>query len=1185
MLANESEFRVKVAVRVRPFLQREKNHEQKSCIAIHPQTNQIVLGERRTFKYDFVFGPKTLQEELYRTSVEPMLNNVFDGYNVTIFAYGQTGSGKTYTMTGGNILSIGEKDYGIVPRAVKTIFDTVHNRHDCQVTISASYLEIYKDDIIDLLDVNDKDLDVRDDAAGNTVVVGASEHRCHSIDDVVSLLKKGSNVRHTGATQMNDESSRSHAIFTLYIEQRVHDKNSNGNLVQASFDGLVKPMQSTFDESFLSAKLHFVDLAGSERVARTQNTGERFQESIRINSGLLALGNVVSALSDPKKRTGGHIPYRDSKITRLLKDSLGGNAKTLMITCVSPCTADLDESLNALKYAHRASQIRNKPIKNVDPNAQRFIEMQSEITHLREELERQRTILSRDEQSSNSRRSTGFNGVDHSRRLIQTAFVCFQQLNDCEDLGDEQKQWIQTWMDAVSNEHSEDICNDILTSRVTNLESALHSAKDELRSESQMRVKREMILDRLQEQLKTKEDELSRIRMAMDESNYPTTTTKKSLPDRTKSAPHFGGVQRKEQSIQPRTIHSSPAVFDMDYVVERFHGRSLALAHSQEEIEELDLRNSDEKQNDEKKFFRRGTYRLRKNRLTPSILQQDDALQSLTESTINKQKLIEEVSRKVKEAESKAQDLSINIQLKEQLIKSVYASTKDVKETNEQYEQHIKTLEKEVDKAKQEYHDLQKNMQQIATKNTSEKSKLEGEYRKKCEMAKARLESLQQKEKQYRDLMSKLSGNSEKRIADLQSALFRMKQQYETAQKRIREESELKNKFEQDLVREQQRIQELTIQNEQQQKILKLKTEGLVAAQRKLRGAPNGTNNDGVATINIEADMEKLVIERKELETLRDDISKREELIQKRESLLNERTELETKKLRTSQVLNKSLKSVNEKLKTVDKQQPNHQVIREQLLKQKRLFTERLEQQDCVLTPSEERRLIEIDEGLEAIDLAIDYQNNIINRRERDVQQSIRASQGPDSPLFKIGQLSENECKELCRKLFEKVIDLKEDENKNRREFDEIKSQIVDQTEIINELQSRVQTLTLDHDRRLTSIQQTHEEEKQLLFGQLQETSNQMKELERDLYFYKHKTRELRKSMATSTTSALDTSTSSTAGAARRKETNQHEDDFPTQLPTPRTAVQQHQPAPFLLKVGNRSTSAHHIQQDEIKKR
>ncbi|UJR25871.1 hypothetical protein I4U23_007221 [Adineta vaga] len=1160
MSANESEFRVKVAVRVRPFLQREKNHDQKGCVTIHPQTNQIILGDRRTFKYDFVFGPKTLQEELYRTSVEPILHNVFDGYNVTIFAYGQTGSGKTYTMTGGNILSIGEKDYGIVPRAVKTIFDTIKNRKDCQITISASYLELYKDDIIDLLDVNGKDLDVRDDAAGNTVVIGASEHRCQSIDDVVNLLKKGSNVRHTGATQMNDESSRSHAIFTLYIEQRLHDKNSNVNMVQASFDGLVKPLQSTFDESYLSAKLHFVDLAGSERVARTQNTGERFQESIRINSGLLALGNVVSALSDPKKRTGGHIPYRDAKITRLLKDSLGGNAKTLMITCISPCTADLDESLNALQYAHRASQIRNKPIKNVDPNAQRFIEMQSEITYLREELARQRTVISHDGQSISSRKSPNSN--DHSRRLIQSAFVCFQQLNECEDLNDQQKQWIQTWMDAVTK------------------------AKDELRSESQMRAKRDVTVDRLQEQLKIKEDELNRMRTVLDQSTHHTTLiTKKSIPDRTKSAPHFNGIYKKEQSIQPRTIHSSPAAFDMDYVVERFHGRSLALAHSQEEIEELDLRNSDEKLDDERKFVRRGTYRLRKNRMTPSILQQDEALQTLTQSTMNKQKLIEEAARNVREAESTAQDLSINIQLKEQLIKSVYASTKEVKETNDQYEQHIKLLEKEVEKAKHEYHNLQKAMQQISTKTTSEKSKLEAEYRKKCDMAKTRLESLQQKEKQYRDLMSKLSGNSEKRITDLQAALFRMKQQYETAQKRIREESELKNKFEQDLVREQQRIQELTIQNEQQQKILKLKTEGLVAAQRKLRGASNGNTTDGTTAVpanTFELEMEKLVAERKEIEILRDDVKKREELIEKRELLLNERTELEAKKLRTSQVLNKSLKSVNDKLKTVDKQPSNHQMVREQLLKQKRLLSERLEQQDSVLTANEERRLIEIDEAIEAIDVAIDYQNNIITRRERDVQQSIRTSQGHESHLFKIGQLNENESKELCRKLFEKVIDLKEGDNKTRRDFEEVKSQLQEQNETIAELQSRFQSASLDHDRRLTSIQQTHEEEKQILLSQLHDSSNQIKELERDLYFYKHKTRELRKSMATSTTSALDASATS---IPRRKESSTTEDDFPTQLPTPRTAVQQHQPAPYLLKIGNRSTSAHQIQPDEIKKR
>ena len=210
---------------------------------------------------------------------------------------------------------------------------------------------------------------------------------------------------------MNDESSRSHAIFTLYIgkSNEIHWAKlisicfyfqNNGlaikipnkimfklrSMVSSRLHNQILMVRSflffffrqiccwrvsvrfLLIESYLSAKLHFVDLAGSERVARTQNTGERFQESIRINSGLLALGNVVSALSDPKKRTGGHIPYRDAKITRLLKDSLGGNAKTLMITCsfdihwylrscsylgVSPCSADLDESLNALKYAHR----------------------------------------------------------------------------------------------------------------------------------------------------------------------------------------------------------------------------------------------------------------------------------------------------------------------------------------------------------------------------------------------------------------------------------------------------------------------------------------------------------------------------------------------------------------------------------------------------------------------------------------------------------------------------------------------------------------------------------------------------------------------------------------------------------------------------------------------------------------
>lgn len=189
-----------------------------------------------------------------------------------------------------------------------------------------------------------------------------------------------------------------------------------------------------------------------------------------------------------------------------------------------------------------------------------------------------------------------------------------------------------------------------------------------------------------------------------------------------------------------------------------------------------------------------------------------------------------------------------------------------------------------------------------------------------------------------------------------------MKQQYENALKRIREESDLKNKFEQDLVREQQRIQELKIQTEQQQKVLKLKTEGLVAVQRKLRNATNGNSNATDGLTNWENEMEKLIVERKQLEILRNDVEKREELIKKREVLVRERSEL--------------------KIST------NRQILREELVRQKHQFTARE-----VLTASEERRLIEIDEAIEAIDLAIDFQNNVIHKRERDVEQSIRTSQ------------------------------------------------------------------------------------------------------------------------------------------------------------------------------------------------
>lgn len=210
------------------------------------------------------------------------------------------------------------------------------------------------------------------------VLVGAKDCQVENMAEVMSLLETGNAARHTGTTQMNEHSSRSHAVFTISICQQQQQPLSNQKDVDSA----------QYAGQIIASKFHFVDLAGSERVTKTGNTGERFKESIQINSGLLALGNVISALGDPKRKSA-HIPYRDAKITRILKDSLGGNAKTVMITCISPSSSDFDESLNSIKYANRAKNIRNKPVVNYNADLERIDEMELEIKLLREALQNQ----------------------------------------------------------------------------------------------------------------------------------------------------------------------------------------------------------------------------------------------------------------------------------------------------------------------------------------------------------------------------------------------------------------------------------------------------------------------------------------------------------------------------------------------------------------------------------------------------------------------------------------------------------------------------------------------------------------------------------------------------------------------------------------------------------------------------
>nr|XP_007990177.2 chromosome-associated kinesin KIF4A isoform X1 [Chlorocebus sabaeus] len=356
---------VRVALRCRPLVPKEISEGCQMCLSFVPGEPQVVVGTDKSFTYDFVFDPSTEQEEVFNTAVAPLIKGVFKGYNATVLAYGQTGSGKTYSMGGAYTAEQeNEPTVGVIPRVIQLLFKEIDKKSDFEFTLKVSYLEIYNEEILDLLCPSREkaQINIREDPKEGIKIVGLTEKTVLVALDTVSCLEQGNNSRTVASTAMNSQSSRSHAIFTISIEQRKKsDKNS----------------------SFRS-KLHLVDLAGSERQKKTKAEGDRLKEGININRGLLCLGNVISALGDDKK--GGFVPYRDSKLTRLLQDSLGGNSHTLMIACVSPADSNLEETLNTLRYADRARKIKNKPIVNIDPQT-------AELNHLKQQVQQLQVLL------------------------------------------------------------------------------------------------------------------------------------------------------------------------------------------------------------------------------------------------------------------------------------------------------------------------------------------------------------------------------------------------------------------------------------------------------------------------------------------------------------------------------------------------------------------------------------------------------------------------------------------------------------------------------------------------------------------------------------------------------------------------------------------------------------------------
>ncbi|KAF7828694.1 kinesin-like protein KIN-4A isoform X2 [Senna tora] len=386
---------VKVALHIRPLIADERQQGCRECVSVTPGKPQVQIGSH-SFTFDHVYGNgASPSSAMFEECIVQLVDGLFQGYNATVLAYGQTGSGKTYTMGTGYSDNC---QTGIIPQVMKALFSKIETlKHQTEFQLHVSFIEILKEEVRDLLDTlsmgksetsnghsgkltvpGRSSIQIRETSNGVITLAGTTEVAVSTFQEMAACLEQGSSSRATGSTNMNNQSSRSHAIFTITLEQ-MHKLHS------------VSPGSDTSDEDmgeeYLCAKLHLVDLAGSERAKRTGSDGLRLKEGIHINRGLLALGNVISALGDEKKRKEGmHIPYRDSKLTRLLQDSLGGNSKTVMIACISPADINAEESLNTLKYANRARNIQNKPVANRDLLSNEMQQMRQQLKYLQAEL-------------------------------------------------------------------------------------------------------------------------------------------------------------------------------------------------------------------------------------------------------------------------------------------------------------------------------------------------------------------------------------------------------------------------------------------------------------------------------------------------------------------------------------------------------------------------------------------------------------------------------------------------------------------------------------------------------------------------------------------------------------------------------------------------------------------------------
>ncbi|CAB1313447.1 unnamed protein product [Coregonus sp. 'balchen'] len=870
MSMGQDESSVRVALRIRPQLAREKIEGCHICTFVTPGEPQVMLGKDKAFTYDYVFDMDSCQDSIYANCTEKLIEGCFEGYNATIFAYGQ--ASKTYTMGTGFDVNIGEEELGIIPRAVSHLFRGIEERQKAakeqgrpvpEFKINAQFLEM------------------------------------------MQCLKLGALCRTTASTQMNVQSSRSHAIFTIHLCQvRVCASDNQDN---NETDSKIANCNSEMEEyETLTAKFHFVDLAGSERLKRTGATGDRAKEGISINCGLLALGNVISALGDRSKRST-HVPYRDSKLTRLLQDSLGGNSQTMMIACISPSDRDFMETLNALKYANRARNIKNKVMVNQDKASQQISALRTEIARLQMELMEYRT----------GKRMVGEDGMDsindmfHENSMLQTENSNLRiRVKAMQETIDAQRARLTQYLSDQANqvlaragEGSEEIGN-MIQSYIKEIE--------DLRAKL---LESESMNENLRKNLS---------RASSRQSFYPGTFSAALLAPEKEASDIIEMAKKDLEKLKKKERKKKKRLQQLleereEELVEEEDGSVV-----KEEVPDNDQDNGMEKELTERRGRRGVTTRKRRMMKRKRWMWRRALIQTRTQMRKNFQ--------------ADLANITCEIAIKQKLIDELENSQRRLHTLKQQYEQKLMMLQSKIRDTQLERDKVLQNMGSVETCNDDKAKKIKQEYEKKLSLMNKELQKLQSAQKEHARLLKNQS-KYETQLKKLQLDVTEMKKTKVRLMKQMKEQQEKNRMTESRRNREiaslkkDQRKQEVTALRRQARPMSGKVTSRKVSLPEPLQDsshrppsgrlhssgstAPNGTRSyyrrstgiysTRVARVkwqslerrisdvimqrmtisNMEADMNRLLKQREEL------TKRREKVTRKRDRLAGERPEEE----------------------------------------------------------------------------------------------------------------------------------------------------------------------------------------------------------------------------------------------------------------------------------------------------